>query len=122
MPISKPYPEHNGFTLIEMLVVLSIISLAAVLFISSTNGGNGIEKRKAVQNLEKDVLETRRQAIDRSIAQAVELEGADIDFEAHIGNDKNLIFYADGSTNGGAYKDDGRTILTIRWIDGASVK
>jgi len=124
MPISKQFPscEPNGFTLIEMLVVLSILSLAAVLFIGSTNNGNGIEKRKNVQYLEQKILKIRKQAMDRSIAQAVELDGAKISFNPAIGNDNNLIFYADGSSNGGEYKDQENTILTVRWLDGTLIK
>ncbi|MEP2990038.1 MAG: prepilin-type N-terminal cleavage/methylation domain-containing protein [Parasphingorhabdus sp.] len=124
MPTSKPFPSQkpNGFTLIEMLVVLSILSLAAVLFIGSTSGGNGIETRTVTQNLKQKIVQTRQRAVDRSIAQAVELEGADIKFTPVIGASENLIFYADGSSNGGVYKSQKRTIMTVRWLDGAVTK
>lgn len=122
MPISKPSPEANGFTLIELLVVLSIMSLAAVLFIGSAGSGESIEQRKSVTALEQSIRSARQSAVELNQSQSVDIDGIDGSFAPTIGSAENLIFYADGSSNGGALMKDNREIIKIRWIDGAIVQ
>ena len=124
MPISKPFPSHSseGFTLIEMLVVLAILSLAAVLFVSSTSGKGALERKQSIVKLEQRIQTARRLAIEQGTARSVNLDAETAQFSPVIGSDKYLMFYADGSSNGGElHLTDGKKI-TIRWIDGATVQ
>lgn len=122
MPISKLFPEANGFTLIEMLVVLSIMSLAAVLFIGSAGGSESLEKRISIAALEQSIQSARHRAVELNQIQSVETENIGHSFKPAIGSAKNLIFYTDGSSNGGVLTKDNRETIKIRWIDGMIVQ
>lgn len=128
MPISKPSPDRfgsartiiseGGFTLIEMLVVLAIMSLAAVLFVSGT-GRSSIDQRAEIQKLEQAISGTRAQALQSSTVQTLDLQDFDAELEPALGEKTtNLIFHRDGSTNGGIVSSHGKRRFTVRWIDG----
>ncbi len=126
MPISKLFPDLSpsrraaagGFTLVEMLVVLAIMSLAAVLFASGTGSGS-VDQRTEILKLERAIAETRTQALQSSTVQAVDLQSFSAVLEPALGEDtRRLIFHADGSANGGVISADGKVIFTVRWIDG----
>ena len=128
MPISRPSPDRfgsapttiyeGGFTLIEMLVVLAIMSLAAVLFVSGT-GRSSIDQRAEIQKLEQAISGTRAQALQSSTVQTLDLQDFDAELEPALGEKTtNLIFHGDGSTNGGIVSSHGKRRFTVRWIDG----
>jgi len=128
MPISKPFPDifgskrisisEEGFTLIEMLVVLAIMSLAAVLFASGT-GRSSVDQRAQTLTLEGAIIKTRGEALQSSTVQTLDLQNFDAVLEPSLGEATNQItFHADGSSNGGIISSNGKSRFTVRWIDG----
>ncbi len=115
--------EERGFTLIELLVVLAIMSLAAALFIGATGGSNGGSARSDLAKLESAIAAARQQAILSATSQEVSFADYALKLEPAVGDPSaNLIFYADGSSNGGAILHSEKQLFAIRWIDGRIVK
>jgi len=133
MPILKPSPDFvirtsgkivpNGFTLAELLVVLAIMSLAAILFIGAGGSGKGIERKTAVAKLQRVVAETHQIALQTAKNQSVDLSRFEARLKPVLGDQsKKIIFYSDGSTNGGVISSGGQRLFEVRWIDGVIVK
>lgn len=116
---------HNerGFTLVELLVVLAIMSLAAVLFIGASGSSTGASARGDLAKLESAIASARQQAITSATTRNVSLADYALDLRPSVGNaSKDLIFYADGSSNGGAILRDEKQLFMVRWIDGRIAK
>ncbi|MEP2749745.1 type II secretion system protein [Parasphingorhabdus sp.] len=117
--------EHNerGFTLVELMVVLAIMSLAAVLFIGASGSSNGATARGDLAKLESAIASARQQAIISATMQNVVLADYALDLRPTVGSNSNsLIFYADGSSNGGQIIREEKQLFTVRWIDGRIAK
>ncbi len=133
MSILKPFPDFlaqsfdettpNGFTLIELLVVLAIMSLAAILFIGAGGNGKGIERKSEIAKLQIILTKAHHKALQTGESQSVELSEYQTEFKPALGNQsKKLLFYSDGSANGGVISSRGQRIFEVRWIDGAIIK
>jgi len=132
MPILKPYPDFrqypgigspaNGFPLIELLVVLAIMSLAAVLFIGVGSRGEGIQKKSDIAKLESAIVQARSDARETSNRTLFNLGNYDVELKPSLGDSKDLTFYPDGSANGGILFLENQKLFEVRWIDGAIVK
>lgn len=121
----SPEMTHNerGFTLVELLVVLAIMSLATVLFIGASGGGTGATARGDLAKLESAIASARQQAITSATTQNVVLADYALDLRPTVGSaSNNLIFYADGSSNGGQIIREEKQLFTVRWIDGRIAK
>ena len=106
-----------GFTLVELLVVMSIMALLAVLLVpnltSRANDGAASEARRLI-----DTLNAQRLSAGAEQAQSTLLpEGAR--WEAGFPESTaGPAFHADGSANGGTIiLADGKRVR-ISWIDG----
>ena len=114
--------SEQGFTLIELLVVLAIMSLAAVLFIGATSS-TGATASRDLAELESSIASARQQAITSGAIQKVILADYALDLRPAVGNaSESLIFYADGSSNGGAIMRNDKQLFTVRWIDGCIIQ
>lgn len=115
--------NEQGFTLIELLVVLAIMSLAAVLFVSASGSSSGGSVKRDFAKLESAIASARQQAILSAAPQKVTLAKHSLELRPAIGNtSKNLIFYADGSSNGGTVLRGNKPLFSVRWIDGRITK
>ncbi|WP_229954383.1 pilus assembly FimT family protein [Parasphingorhabdus litoris] len=127
-PSHKIYPsgmteEQRGFTLIELLVVLAIMSLAAILFIGASGSSDGATARGDLAKLESVIASARQEAITTRAPREVILTDYSIKLAPAVGSrSENLIFYADGSSNGGIISRSGKRLFAIRWIDGRIVE
>ncbi len=131
MPTSKPslrkasqqnLQKHNDFTLVELLVVLAIMSLGAVLFIGASGNGSGIDKKSEIAKLEQEIADARRLALQSAATQVVDFDKSALVLKPTLGTARNLIFYSDGSTNGGSVISANREVFKVRWIDGVIIK
>lgn len=108
-----------GFTLIELLVVLAIMSLSAVLFIGASGSSDGAVSRSDLAKLENEIATARQQAITFAARQEVDLEEHSLELRPTIDSvSSTIVFYPDGSSNGGTVMRDSTELFDIRWIDG----
>lgn len=126
MRISRPsrkqiQADPNGFTLVEMLVVLTIMSLAAVLFIGGVSQ-SGTNKRMDVAELERSITSARQLAIRSGETRGLELAANGFALSGALGGEDTLLFHADGSSNGGEIYRDEKLVAHVRWIDGRLVR
>ncbi|MEP3501211.1 MAG: hypothetical protein ABJN76_11355 [Parasphingorhabdus sp.] len=109
--------------MVELMVVLAIMSLAAVLFIGASGSSNGATARGDLAKLESAIASARQQAIISATMQNVVLADYALDLRPTVGSNSNsLIFYADGSSNGGQIIREEKQLFTVRWIDGRIAK
>lgn len=129
MPISSSVPDmtpviiadhESGFTLIEMLVTLSIIALIAALALPRISGdlpASGYAQRAA---LERAIAAARAESAASGEVQildpAASVEGARLD--PSIGSEQSLRFYPDGSSNGGIVWQGKKAVLRVDWLTG----
>jgi prepilin-type N-terminal cleavage/methylation domain-containing protein len=123
-------PRSLGFTLIELMVVLAIMSLLAVVA-SSYLGKRpaGIVRADAVARLTGAIVESADRAKQTgtiieldpdSIVPGMVLTPAILTADSAPGSaDVPLMrFYPDGSSNGGVLTANGRAVLTLDWLTG----
>lgn len=115
----------QGFTLIEMLVVLTVLALVAM--VTAQNIGRRPEslvRQQAGAKLVAAIQSARREASRsgkvRSVDPASLIPGASLaDALPAPGHRAGLILvYPDGSSNGGIVRMDGREIVAIDWLTG----
>ena len=123
MPTSRWYSERaGGFTLVEMLVVLAVLSLGAVLLVGRLGTGpTRFARQRVVAELKAGIAGARREAL-RS-GHIVRLDPARIDAGASLeapvfGQGRVLLFFADGSSSGGTLRLGGEKVLSIDWLTG----
>lgn len=116
-----PYPAINaGFTLIEMLMVLAILSLAGLVFVQNFNPPIRQEQALSHAALHEAIVNAKSHAMSSGGKVTLSLQPYGYDFARYDGaTTDQLIFYPDGSAIGGDIMDDGRAVAHIRWIDGA---
>jgi len=145
MPLHRSRRRSEGFTLIEILVVLSILGLAIALIASYGQPvSRGLSLRQAASDVTSGLREARGQAIadNRTVTVSLDLatrrwridqqpdkalpEGIRIDLltiagEASGGARGNILFFPDGSATGGriAFLDANRQIqIGVDWLTG----
>jgi general secretion pathway protein H len=133
----------NGFTLLELLCVLAILSLATLAASLAVRGNTRLEVRAIAQDVASDLRRSREDAVLHQQATALRLKDVEQHLHASRGRrrmvpnlaiefqagrpslvdqaPKFIRFFPDGSSTGGAFKlQSGRETVIIRidWIDG----
>jgi prepilin-type N-terminal cleavage/methylation domain-containing protein len=113
-----------GFTLIEMLVVLTVMGLLAGIVAARTGPASGgrYQAQSAEQTLRAAiadaVLTARRSGRPAAVAPGELVEGAALQPLLAAPRAGTLLFYPDGSSTGGLIAVKGRPILEVDWLTG----
>lgn len=120
-PIFPP-PTEAGFTLIEMLVVMTILAMVAGFAVSARSSGpDRFGREQAALKMEAAIGRAAAEA--RATGKAVAFHpartvpGAE-PADAVFGPAGSLILYPDGSASGGHIDLDGTPLLSVDWLTG----
>lgn len=134
-----------GFTLLELLAVLSIMALVAAVVVPSLGGGAAVEVRSAARSLASGLRQTRNRALNDNRSAILALDVANREFRlpgeqrvhrlperVHIvlftARSEQLSeqggairFFPDGSSTGGRITlsiDSLRYLVNVDWLTG----
>ena len=118
----KQASAASGFTLIEILVVLSLVALIAAFALPRLVDSDARHSRALQQQLLGKAQTLRADAIRTGEQQVLAVAAVDdrLRFTAQIGNDPSLIFFADGSSNGGVLSLERAALVEIDWMNGTA--
>lgn len=111
--------REGGFTLVEMLVVLTILGIAAVLLVGRMDQAPRFARERDVAVLETQVAAARHEAV--RTGTTVRLDPAEAIGGAAVEGavfGPGLALYADGSTSGGMITIGDVPVLTVDWLTG----
>lgn len=110
------HARANGFTIIELLIVMAIMSLMITLIV--LNFGGRVDRQQSA-NLIKTLQQLRKEAVQTSQVRIFRPETAQFTYKAQISDSASLIFYPDGSSTGGdIISADGVRLISISWYNG----
>jgi prepilin-type N-terminal cleavage/methylation domain-containing protein len=130
IPICPPQTDGrprlpSGFTLIEMLVVLAVMSILAVaasFYMGQRPAGivRADQMAKLVDALNRTAADARVTGRAQAIDPGSIIAGATIVPVAPTAEpvSRVLRFYADGSSNGGVIYVQTRPLLSVNWLTG----
>ena len=117
-----PREAQRGFTLIEMLVVLTIMGLLAAVAITSFHRPAFLDRGKVRAALAAAAADARVRAQASGAPQTLDLKAAQyagLTFQAAPGfAAASPTFYPDGSGTGGTFRMRGNAIATLDWATG----
>ena len=118
-----PRSSDQGFTLIELMVVLAILSVLVVIA-APTIGRRpaGVLRHEAQAKLGAAIAASREQALRAGARQVLDVRTIvpDVILQPALPSEPDplLIFYPDGSSNGGTVLLDGKPVVEITWLTG----
>lgn len=108
-------PSHGGFSLLELLAVLTVLALATGLFVTQIGSGTSqASARQLAATITAELQEARRKAIASGDAVPVAPRSGQTD---SLTSGKTIWFYPDGSSSGGTF-----TIRDPNWPMTVSVE
>lgn len=137
-------PANNGFTLLELLVVITLLALVSTLVGINFGGGDRANLDSIARTLVTDLRYARSRAmvgnadtalvldpgsgtyyshaakIDRPLPDSVSVE-LTVDMRDTDGTRGRIVFYPDGSSSGGKVRlsRNGRSLeITTAWLNG----
>jgi general secretion pathway protein H len=124
--MSRAGNAEAGFTLLEILVVLTIMALVALIAAPRFHASNGPNIRMAAQAVAEQLRLSRANAIDHATIETVDLDAlrARIGFHGTISldGDGKLLFFPDGSATESrivlATGDGEKLPLIVDWLTG----
>lgn len=111
-------PSEAGFTLIEMLAVLAVMSLVVLLALPRMTMPSRPETSAAAR-LTRSIHDARDRAM--SSGNLVRLNPSTVVSAANLSHptgQAELIFYPDGTSTGGDIMVRGRAVLRVDWLTG----
>lgn len=121
MPICRR-PTERGFTLVEMLVVLTVLGLLAAALAGSMGGGDRLARQKAAQTLRAAFadarLEARRTGRTARVDPRALVEKSAVAEAPFPSPGGAIIFYPDGSSSGGTLRLGEARLLAVDWLTG----
>lgn len=123
-PTSPPKTEAAGFTLMEMLVVLTIMAIVAAIAIIRLPAASSAGKRERLAVLARQTIEGARaramaEGRDVMIGAPDLAPGANQLSIAGSGRATKLIFFPDGTTSGGEILLASHPLLDVDWLSGS---
>lgn len=116
---------ERGFTLIEMLVVLTIVALVAVVGATTLQRKPGsLARQRAAVQIKTAAMDARRQAMASGHPALLDLrkisaaKGTLALKATQSGAEPVLAFYPDGSSTGGTILLDQHALVRIDWLTG----
>ena len=101
-PVSHARDRERGFTLVELLVVMTLLALASTIVLPQFTSSTGPTARSQAVLMASKLRDARSQAIATARPVAVPIDAASIDA---IGPDgrrlPEILFFPDGSSSGG---------------------
>lgn len=135
--------KHLGFTLIEMLVVLTILALMMAVVVPAINRGMSMSAGDVARDVQIGLRKARSDAVTQQKSQAFEVDTHNREFQipgrriTRLPDDIELTvkvaqsevlqgkaavrFYPDGSSTGGrigVHQDDEHILINIDWLTG----
>ena len=117
----SPSVNEQGFTLMELLVVLAVMALVSVLLVPllgrATSGAVSAPARVIVRDLER----LRLEAVKTGEVRRYNLSNATVPLQWIAGHPSGSLapsFYPDGSAAGGTLRLSAQTSININWADG----
>jgi prepilin-type N-terminal cleavage/methylation domain-containing protein len=115
--------RSGGFTLIEMLVVLTVLGLVAMVAAQKIGRRPAsVVRHEAEARLDATIQIARREAARTGAVRAVDpasvVEGATLAGALPASGSPGgaILVYPDGSSNGGTVSVNGRPLATIDWL------
>ena len=112
----------EGFTLIEMLVVLTIIGVLAAVAMSNLSARPAfVDRAKLRTEFEAAVARASQQALASGNATRIGLTSLDtkeLVVTSSLGAGNAPMAYPDGSTSGGTLRLKGQPLFSLDWMTG----
>jgi prepilin-type N-terminal cleavage/methylation domain-containing protein len=122
MKSSRKYPRSSGFTLVELLVTMAILSIILGMAMQVTESARVSIRVSEAKSINDGIARKAFNQISRDISQMVVREDARIEFKSESGNDKMaFLTNARGLTSGPEVGERVVSLVTYELADDSTV-